>query len=100
MFIFFLFGFSFTNIHNSRGRENLEVSVVVVPIVSFYFIYLFIYLFDLWEKAAKCFAKHQQTRCHNSADSYYVAITKCKDIGEITNDSLVSVSEKERIYLM
>ena len=38
--------------------------------------------------------------CHKSAALYHVVILKCKDVGEMTNDNLVNVSEKERKYLL
>ena len=47
-----------------------------------------------------CFEEHQQTQCHKSAASYHIVILKCKDIGEMTNDNLVNVLQKERKYLL
>ena len=56
--------------------------------------------FRLWKKAPQCFEEHQKIHCHKSAALYHVVILKCKDVGEMTNDNLVNVSEKERKYLL
>ena len=56
--------------------------------------------FSYWKKARQCFQEHQQTHCHKSAASYHVVIPKSKDVGEMTNDNLVNVCEKERKYLV
>ena len=56
--------------------------------------------FSLWKKAPRCFREHQQKHCYKSAASYHVAIPKCKYVGEMTNDNLVNVREKERKYLL
>ena len=42
----------------------------------------------------------RQAYCHKNASSYHVVILKCKDVGEMTNDSLVNVSKKETKYLL
>ena len=57
--------------------------------------------FSSWKKSPQCFEEHQQTQtyCHKSAASYHV-IPKGKDAGEMTNDNLVNVREKERKYLL
>ena len=56
--------------------------------------------FSSWNKAPQCFKEHQQINCHKSEASYHVVITKCKDVGQMTNGNLVSVREKERKYLL
>ena len=56
--------------------------------------------FSSWKKAPQCFEEHQQTHCHKSAASYHVVISKCKDVGEMTNGNIVNVHEKERKYLL
>ena len=56
--------------------------------------------FSSWKKAPQCFEEHQQTHCHKSAASYHVVIPKCKDVGEMANNNLVNVREKERKYLL
>ena len=56
--------------------------------------------FSSWKKAPQCFVEHQQTHCHKSAASYHVVIPKYKDLGEMTNDKIVNVCEKERKYLL
>ena len=52
------------------------------------------------KKAPKCFEEHHQTRCHKSAATYHVVIPKCKDVGEMTNHTLVESRKRERKYLL
>ena len=54
--------------------------------------------FSSWKKAPQCFEEHQYTHCHKSAASYHVAIPKCKDVGEMTNNNLVNLREKGSKY--
>ena len=56
--------------------------------------------FSSWKKAPPHFEERQETHCHKNTALHHVVIPKCKDVGEMTNDNLVNVREKERKYLL
>ena len=56
--------------------------------------------FSSWKKAPKCFEDHQQTNCHKAAAALETVVTKCGDVGEIMNQSVLDARQKERKHLI
>ena len=56
--------------------------------------------FSSWKKAPKSFEDHQQTNCHKAAAALETVVTKCGDVGEIINQSVLDSCQKERKHLV
>ena len=56
--------------------------------------------FNSWKKAPNCFENHQQTNCHKAAAALETVVTKCGNVAELTNQSIVDSSRKERKHLI
>ena len=56
--------------------------------------------FSSWKKAPQCFDKHQETKCHKSAASMEVVVTKCGNVGEMLSQGVLESHKRERKYLM
>ena len=56
--------------------------------------------FNSWKKSPKCFEKHQQTNCHKAASAMETVVSKCADVGEMTNKSITEARKKERNHLI
>ena len=56
--------------------------------------------FSLRKKAPKCFENHQQTNCHKAAAALETVVTKCGNVAELTNQSIVDSRRKERKHLI
>ena len=51
------------------------------------------------KKAPKYFEKHQETNCHKAASALETVVTKCADVAELTNKSIVESRKVERNHL-
>ena len=69
---------------SERNKEQAYISVV----------------FNSWKKAPTCFENHQQTNCHKAAAALETVATKCGNIAELTNQSIVDYRQKERKHLI
>ena len=56
--------------------------------------------FNSWKKAPKCFDIHQQTNCHKAASALEIIVTKCANVSEHSNQSIVDSRQKERKHLI
>ena len=56
--------------------------------------------FNQWKKAPKCFENQQQTNCHKAAAALRTVVTKCGDVAELANQSIVDSHRKERKHLI
>ena len=52
------------------------------------------------KKAPKCFKKHQETHCHKAAAALETVVSKCGDVGELSNKSVVEARKRERNHLI
>lgn len=56
--------------------------------------------FNSWKKAPKCFEKHQETNCHKAASAMETVVSRCADVGELTNKTIAETRKKERNHLI
>ena len=56
--------------------------------------------FRSWKKAPKCFEEHQESKCQKMATVYQVVVPTCKDIAEMTKESLNAERKNKRRYLL